>query len=230
MTIAVRNPRTGEADYAIEAVSPAEIAAVAGRLRTAQPAWQALGADGRAAVLLRWAEAIQANLGAIVGQLSIDTGRLHIAQIEAFGVIGTIQRWATVGPDMIRALDLNNVPSATPGVLISNRHVPFPLLGVIAPWNFPLLLALIDAVPALLAGCAALIKPSEITPRFIPELRKTIEAVPELAAVLAVVEGSSDPTAADRALVLAAARRPKRVPACFCATSWKRRIAAASSP
>ena len=44
MTIAVRNPRTGEADYAIEAVSPAEIAAVAGRLRTAQPAWQALGA------------------------------------------------------------------------------------------------------------------------------------------------------------------------------------------
>ena len=39
-----------------------------------------------------------------------------------------------------------------------------------------------------MAGCAALIKPSEVTPRFIPELRKTIEAVPELAKVLAIVD------------------------------------------
>jgi succinate-semialdehyde dehydrogenase / glutarate-semialdehyde dehydrogenase len=84
------------------------------------------------------------------------------------------------------------VPSATPGVTISNRHVPYQLLGVIAPWNFPLLLALIDAIPALLAGCAALIKPSEVTPRFIPELRKSIAAVPELAKVLTVVEGDAD--------------------------------------
>ena len=48
-----------------------------------------------------------------------------------------------------------------------------------------LLLALIDAIPALAAGCAALIKPSEVTPRFIPELRKTIAGIPELAAVVA---------------------------------------------
>jgi succinate-semialdehyde dehydrogenase / glutarate-semialdehyde dehydrogenase len=191
MTINVQNPRTGEIDYHIEAASSDEIKSIAVQLRNAQPAWQAMGSNARAAVLLRWADAIQAAAPDISAKLCIDTGRSFIAKIEVSSIIGTINRWAATGPTMIKALDQHDVPSATPGVVISNRHVPYPLLGVIAPWNFPLLLCLIDAIPALMAGCAVLIKPSEITPRFIPELRKTIEAVPELAAVLTVVEGDA---------------------------------------
>ncbi|MFN9377258.1 MAG: aldehyde dehydrogenase family protein [Novosphingobium sp.] len=192
MTIPVRNPRTGETDYAIEAVPAAEIAAIARRLRAAQPDWLALGAEARAAVLVKWAEAIEARAGDLVAKLSVDTGRVAIAHVEVFSVAGTLRRWAATGPAMRAALDLKDVPSATPGVTISNRHVPYQLLGVIAPWNFPMLLALIDAIPALLAGCAALIKPSEITPRFIPVLRETVAAVPELAKVLAIVEGDAE--------------------------------------
>ena len=192
MTIPVRNPRTGEIDYAIEAVPADEIAAIASRLRQAQPEWLTLGAEARAAVLVRWAEAIEARGADLVAKLSVDTGRVAIANVEVFSVVGTLRRWATIGPALIAAMDLNDVPSATPGVTISNRHVPYQLLGVIAPWNFPLLLALIDAIPALLAGCAALIKPSEITPRFIPVLRETVAAVPELAKVLAIVEGDAE--------------------------------------
>jgi acyl-CoA reductase-like NAD-dependent aldehyde dehydrogenase len=192
MTIPVRNPRTGETDYAIEAVPAVEIAAIAQRLRAAQPAWLAMGAEARAAVLLQWADAIEARAGDLVAKLSVDTGRIAIANVEVFSVTGTLRRWAAQGPGMIAAMNLKDVPSATPGVTISNRHVPYQLLGVIAPWNFPLLLALIDAIPALLAGCAALIKPSEVTPRFIPVLRETVEAVPELAKVLSIVEGDAD--------------------------------------
>jgi acyl-CoA reductase-like NAD-dependent aldehyde dehydrogenase len=191
MTIAVRNPRTGECDYHIEAASAEAIAAAAQRLRAAQPQWLALGPDGRAAVLLRWAEALQAHGGAIIERLSTDTGRIAIANVELFGVIGFIQRWAALGPDIIKGLDIKDQASATPGVVISNVHVPYPLFGAIAPWNFPLLLALIDAIPALLAGSAALIKPSEVTPRFIPALRAAIAEVPELAAVLEIVEGDA---------------------------------------
>lgn len=192
MTIPVRNPRTGEIDYAIEAVPAEEIAAIARRLRAAQPGWLALGAEARAVVLVKWAEAIEARAVDLVAKLSVDTGRVAIANIEVFSVAGTLRRWAATGPAMIAAMDLKDMPSATPDVTISNRHVPYQLLGVIAPWNFPLLLALIDAIPALLAGCAALIKPSEITPRFIAVLRETVAAVPELAQVLAIVEGDAD--------------------------------------
>jgi acyl-CoA reductase-like NAD-dependent aldehyde dehydrogenase len=63
------------------------------------------------------------------------------------------------------------------------------LLGVISPWNFPLLLSFIDAVPALLAGCAAIIKPSEVTPRFAEPVAETIAKVPELHAVLRFISG-----------------------------------------
>ena len=45
---------------------------------------------------------------------------------------------------------------------------------MISPWNFPLTLALIDAVPALSAGCAVIVKPSEVTPRFIRPLLAAI--------------------------------------------------------
>ena len=192
MTINVVNPRTGAVDYHIEAASREAIAATAARLRAAQPEWLALGAEGRAKALLQWADMIMAHLPALAEKLSIDTGRVAIANVEVFGVIGTLQRWAAVGPGIIAGLAVKDVPSATPGVTISSQHVPFTLFGAIAPWNFPLLLALIDAIPALLAGSAALIKPSEITPRFIPVLRETIAAVPALAKVVAVVEGDAE--------------------------------------
>lgn len=191
MPLPVCNPRTGDVDYTIDPASPAEIIGLARRLRAAQPAWQGLGADGRAAVLLRWANEIETNREAIVEKLSVDTGRLAIAGIEVSSVVGILSRWAERGPAILASLDRNAVPSATPGITLSSRHVPYPLFGAIAPWNFPLLLCLIDAVPALLAGCAALIKPSEVTPRFIPELRRSIAAVPELAEVLALVEGDA---------------------------------------
>ncbi len=189
--INVTNPRTGLIDYHIEAASANRVSEIASGLRAAQPAWLALGATGRAAALLQWAEAIQGAAPRLIERLSIDTGRLAIAQIEIFAVVGILQRWATTAPEMIAALDQTDVPSATPGVTISNRHVPYPLFGAIAPWNFPMLLALIDAIPALMAGCAALIKPSEVTPRFIPILRDTLAAVPELAAVVALIEGDA---------------------------------------
>src|SRR5262249_56908789 len=47
---------------------------------------------------------------------------------------------------------------------------PYPVVGVISPWNFPLILSLGDAVPALIAGAAVVIKPSEVTPLGLGEI------------------------------------------------------------
>ena len=44
------------------------------------------------------------------------------------------------------------------------QYRPYPVVGVISPWNFPLILSLGDAIPALQAGAAVVIKPSEVTP------------------------------------------------------------------
>jgi len=74
---------------------------------------------------------------------------------------------------------------------VTAQRVPYGVVGVLSPWNFPMLLALLDAVPALVAGCAVIVKPSELTPRFIEPLQATIaESCPILASgVLQFVVG-----------------------------------------
>jgi acyl-CoA reductase-like NAD-dependent aldehyde dehydrogenase len=98
-----------------------------------------------------------------------------------------VDRWANAAPGLIAKAALEPRPSATPGIVVSTGLVPYPLVGVISPWNFPLTLALIDAIPALAAGCAVIVKPSEITPRFIRPLMAAIAEVSDVP--LAVIEG-----------------------------------------
>lgn len=174
------NPRTGEADYEFSADAPAAVAAEAARLRAMQPDWEARGPEGRGAVLLRFAAELERHSDAIVAALAVDTGRQAIAAIEFDTITRRLHSWAARAPDLFAALPRGETPSATPGITIEPRWSAFPLVGVIAPWNFPLLLAHIDAIPALAAGCAALVKPSEVTPRFVEPLRAALAAVPDL--------------------------------------------------
>jgi len=186
----VRNPRTGEVDYEFEPSSRDNIAYEAARLRAVQLEWEALGAAGRAEVLLRFADAIEAVAPQIAAALTIDTGRGAVSWIEVDGLSGNLRRWAERGPDLINGLDRDPHPSATPGFEITAEYSAYPLFGAIAPWNFPVILSHIDAVPALMAGCAALVKPSEVTPRFAETMRAVLAEVPELP--LAYVMGGAE--------------------------------------
>lgn len=182
----VRNPRTGKADYTIAPLDAVAVAGVAARLRALQPAWAALTPEARRAALAAVADAIERHAVALTAALTADTGRAKISRIEVDGAIRLFRRWAGLAPAVIARTAGASRDSATPGVLISTRLVPYPLVGVISPWNFPLTLALIDAVPALAAGCAVVVKPSEITPRFIAPL---LAALAETSVPLAVIEG-----------------------------------------
>jgi acyl-CoA reductase-like NAD-dependent aldehyde dehydrogenase len=81
------NPRTGEPEYDFAETTRTEIAAEAARLRVMQTGWEALGPEGRAAVLLRLADAMEAAAGGIAAALAVDTGRRTIAAIEVQGCI-----------------------------------------------------------------------------------------------------------------------------------------------
>lgn len=186
--IAARNPRTGQIDWRGTAADADEIASVAVRLRAAQPVWEASGAAARLQVLRSFGQALARHAGPIGVALEADTGRRRIARLEIDSVVGSIDGWARV------------IANDTPPEWVQGRGMPsvrhsaawkaYPVVGVISPWNFPLLLGVIDAVPALLAGCAVVVKPSEVTPRFIAPVLAALTEVPELAAVLAVVVGA----------------------------------------
>ena len=186
--IEVRNPRTGAVDATFEPPAAEELRATADRLRGAQAAWEARPAEERATVVRAYAEALRAHREEIVAALVADTGRLIESQLEVDAVLGSIERWCAAGPELLAAPEPRR--AAIPFVSVRQGVRPFPLVGVISPWNFPLLLSAIDAIPALVAGCAVLVKPSEVTPRFIEPLVRAIAAVPELP--LAYVAGAGE--------------------------------------
>ena len=80
--------------------------------------------------------------------------------------------------------------SSIPTITARTQLVPFPLVGIISPWNFPFLLGMIDSIPALIAGSAILYKPSEITPRHADPVRECFNQVPELADVVDYAMGA----------------------------------------
>lgn len=187
-TIAVRNPRSGAVDYHFQAPSTAQLTDMAKQLRAAQSSWRERPLAERVAALQRFKTAFLARRDAIVNALSTDTGRYAITLGEFGSVHGMIDRWCAMAPQL--AASNEGQSKAHPSITYRSQYVPYALVGVISPWNFPLTLALIDAVPALLAGCAVLIKPSEVTPRFAEPLRAALDAVPELAAVLQIWPGA----------------------------------------
>ncbi|MFO1426798.1 MAG: aldehyde dehydrogenase family protein [Steroidobacteraceae bacterium] len=188
--LAVRNPRTGRDDYSIDVADAAQLRALATRLRSAQPAWSASGARARATVLRRWADAIQALREPLIEALATDTGRYAISVGEVDSVMRNIRRWAEQGPALIEESEFAS--RLLPTVTIRDQYVPYALVACISPWNFPVTLSLIDAVPAAMAGCAVIVKPSEVTPRFAEPLRASLQQVPELAAVFALVTGDGE--------------------------------------
>ncbi|TDC98270.1 aldehyde dehydrogenase family protein [Actinomadura sp. 7K507] len=185
--IDVRDPRTGRADYALTCADAAEVEEAAARARTAQRTWLALGVTGRVAALNAFRDALSERDDAMVAALVRDTGRLPVSRLEVDSVLASLDRWCGRAPELLA--DAGTVPSSMPGIGVRQGPLPYPLAGVISPWNFPLLLAMIDAVPALLAGSAVLLKPSEITPRFAAVLRDCVAAVPALDGVFTVVDG-----------------------------------------
>jgi len=188
------NCRTGEVDFTFAPATPAQVAAEARRLRAGQAAWVAMGLEGRAEVLSRWADAIQKARLKIIAALSADTGRWFLSEREVDGAASNIRRWAKLAPEVLGP-DMQT-PERTSALISTvsyqNQFVPYALAGFISPWNFPVTLSLIDAVPALAAGCAVLIKPSEVTSRFVAPFLETLDAVPELKAVVGFVTGAGE--------------------------------------
>ncbi len=193
-SLAVANPRTGIDDYRIEPLDSTAVAALATRLRAAQPDWAGLSLAARLEALGAFIAALNDHADAIMATLSQETGRRTIARVELDGIKAMLACWSRDAPGLVNGVESQRMPTAVASITPSTRLHPYPLVGVISPWNCPLTLN--DAIPALAAGCAVIVNPSEITPRFIRSLMQAIASVPALASVFAVIESDGDTGAA----------------------------------
>jgi succinate-semialdehyde dehydrogenase/glutarate-semialdehyde dehydrogenase len=186
--IAVRNPYTGEQDYSFTEPSVPDIMATCERLRSNQPAWARLSLNERIAVLNNFSASIARHREALVAALVADTGRTQVAAMEIDTLDNFIQRTASEAPAALA--NAGTRAARIPIIQGTINRVPYGLVGNISPWNFPVILSFLDTFPALVSGNAVVIKPSEVTPRWVEPMRAVLADCPELAAVLDIVVGS----------------------------------------
>lgn len=194
--IDVRDPRTGRVDFRFSAATASETAAIARRLREGQKGWEALGLEGRCAAMHAWAAALQRHRDAITAADARDTGGGQVSQVAVDMTIGIIRATCATAPATIAQARRHGQSPAFPHVSYDTILKPIGLVGVISPWNAPTMLSMMRSIAPLVAGNAVLVKPSEVTPRFVAPLRASIEDVPALAGVLDFVLGAADTGAA----------------------------------
>lgn len=163
--IDVLSPADGSIVGSAANLTADEVAAAVAGLRAEQPSWEALGIRARREWMGRYRDWLLDHDNELVKLLQAETAKpMQEARLELALLLDLLNYYckhaeAFLADEHPRG---HSVISKMKRLTITRR--PYPIVGVIAPWNFPLLIALVDSVPALLAGAAVVAKPSELTP------------------------------------------------------------------
>jgi acyl-CoA reductase-like NAD-dependent aldehyde dehydrogenase len=166
-TIEVDNPATGAIVGNVPVLRSAELAVMAARARAAQPGWLELGYEGRGAIFLRAQKWMLNNAERVITTVISETGKTYEdAQLTDLGyAVAALGFWAKEAHKYLadeRVRSWNN--PAVVGRKLVVRYAPHGLVGVIGPWNFPIVNGFGDCIPAMMAGNVVILKPSEVTP------------------------------------------------------------------
>ncbi|MEU6187930.1 succinic semialdehyde dehydrogenase [Nocardia sp. NPDC047038] len=141
----------------------ADVAAAFEKARAAQRSWAAKPVAERAAVLDRYRALVVEHREFLMDVVQAETGKARwAAQEEIMGLMFAARYFARIAPSLLGG---HRVAGAFPVLnRASVRYQPKGVVGVIAPWNYPLLLSIGDSIPALIAGNAVVVKPDSQTP------------------------------------------------------------------
>jgi acyl-CoA reductase-like NAD-dependent aldehyde dehydrogenase len=186
----IHNPATGAIAGQVQWTDAADVPTIAAGLRATQREWEQRGPDGRATVLARFAVWLSEHRGEIEELLIKETGKSAVDAAQEVPMLIMILSYYI--KMMAKALEPEKRPAALPFMAIKKITVhyrPRAVVGIIAPWNYPVANALMDGLGALAAGCAVLLKPSERTPLTAEVLRRgwLESGAPD---VFAVVQGA----------------------------------------
>lgn len=155
----VLNPATEEVVATVPAATPADVDAAVARAGAAQRSWAAVAPADRARALRRFAAVVDAHIEELALLEVREAGHtIGNARWEA-GNVRDLLDYAAGG---VERLNGRQIP--VPGGLDITILEPLGVVGVIAPWNFPMPIAAWATAPALAAGNAVVLKPAETTP------------------------------------------------------------------
>jgi 4-(gamma-glutamylamino)butanal dehydrogenase len=162
LTFTTENPATGRPIAEIAAGDAVDIDAAVGAARRAfdDGRWSRRSPAERKAVLLRFANLIEANLDELATLDALEAGK-PITDCREVDLPDTIRifRWYAEAVDKVFDAIAPTGPEAL-GLIVRE---PIGVVGAVLPWNFPILMAAWKAAPALAAGNSMIIKPAELT-------------------------------------------------------------------
>lgn len=190
-SISVTAPFTGQQLGTVPAGTARDVHRAVERARSAQSAWAARPMADRVAALDRFAQLVRRTRTELLDLVQLETGKAREhALAEWTDVIATAGYYAD-NAGRITASERRS--GAFPFVTETTvHHDPIGVVGVIAPWNYPLTLAISDALPALAAGNAVVLKPAEQTPFTALRLGELAEKAGVPADVLSIVPGTGE--------------------------------------
>jgi succinate-semialdehyde dehydrogenase/glutarate-semialdehyde dehydrogenase len=157
------SPLTGEVVGQLPTSTPDDLARAAERARAAQPAWAARPIGERAELLLTFHDALLDRRDEFIDLLQTGGGKARLGAVEEVMHVVLTARY--YGRTAERYLHSERGSGLIPVLTRLDRHyVPKGIVGVIAPWNYPLTMAISDGLAALVAGNAIVLKPDQQTP------------------------------------------------------------------
>ncbi|WP_022929146.1 aldehyde dehydrogenase family protein [Patulibacter americanus] len=167
MTLTVLEPATARSMAEIPEATPEDVDRAVERARAAFPAWSAVAPSDRARLLLRLADAIEAELEPLALLEARNAGHPLASARGEIGMVAATFRYYAGGVER----NLGDTIPVAGGVAMTFRE-PLGVVGLITPWNFPLPIASWKLAPALAAGNCAILKPAELTPLTAVELER----------------------------------------------------------
>jgi succinate-semialdehyde dehydrogenase/glutarate-semialdehyde dehydrogenase len=158
----VEAPLTGESIGRLPACSPEDVEEAFDRAASAGTAWAARSVEARTEVFKRYHDLVLDQHEELLDVVQVESGKARShAYEEVLDVAITARHYAYRAADY---LESESRDAAIPGLTDTTvHHTPLGVVGIISPWNYPLSLAISDAIPALLAGNSVVLKPAEQT-------------------------------------------------------------------
>ncbi|WP_134671480.1 succinic semialdehyde dehydrogenase [Halorussus marinus] len=187
--IEVEAPYSGAPIGEIPACSRADVDAAVERARDAQPSWADRSAAERAEVVSRFHDLVLDRRDELLDVIQLESAKARIDAFEEVAdVASTARHYADRAPEYLAS---ERRKGAFPLMTRTVEHRrPVGVVGVVSPWNYPLTLAVSDAIPALLAGNAVVLKPASETPFAALSIRDLLRTAGVPEAAFEVVTGT----------------------------------------
>ena len=155
-------PWSGEVLAELPVSTPTDVATAYDVARGVQKAWACRPLSERARVLLRFHDLVLSRQAEVLDLIQLETGKARKHAFEEIADVAIVSRH--YGLSAHRYLRPRRRPGVFPvATRVDELHHARGVVGIIAPWNYPLTLAVTDALPALLAGNAVVLKPDSQT-------------------------------------------------------------------